>query len=146
MIRVTSKLVLLACVIGCALTSRAQDQSNVFPKQTAPGISTAFNTVPEYTRSGRQMNAPSLHIVSATVTGSPTACSFQVYGSLKTTLQHPVYPADYFQLTAPQDCSTPGLAAVGSSDRPALTILINLVTLSGGTTPSVTFTYLGKVR
>jgi hypothetical protein len=139
-------LFLAALFMAFALPSRAQDQINTFPVLSAPGATVSFDAVPNYTRYRSTLAAPSLHIVQALVAGAPTACTYQVYGSLKTILQNPVFPADYFQLTAVQDCSTSTLSAVASTDRPALTILVNLVTLSGGTSPTVQFIYVGKVR
>lgn len=144
----TYRFVLVLCALLFAPMARAQDQIKTFTALSAVGTTGFADVVRTYTRyqQTESLNAPSTHIVQAFVTGTPTTCSFQLFGSLKTVAQNPVFPDDFFQLTATQDCSTVGLAAVASTTRPALTVLINLVALSGGTSPSVSFVYVGKAQ
>ena len=77
--------------------------------------------------------APSKHTLQAIVTGSPTGCQIQLEGSLDN--------VNWFNLSGSQVCTAN--LQISVTERPESYIRVNLTTLSGGTSPTVTVTYTG---
>jgi hypothetical protein len=73
------------------------------------------------------------HTVAAVVTGSPAACTVRLEGSVDGT--------NYFDLSGAQTCTSTTMFHV--VDRVVVFVRVRVVTLSGGTAPTVTPTYLG---
>ncbi len=77
--------------------------------------------------------APSKHTVAVVPSGSPTGCSIKLEGSLDGTT--------WFDLSGAQTCTSNVMVHV--VDKPVDYVRVNLTALSGGTSPSVTVSYLG---
>ncbi|PWT71029.1 MAG: hypothetical protein C5B60_11425 [Chloroflexi bacterium] len=83
--------------------------------------------------------APVSHTVQVVVTGSPTACTLHLEGSLDDLA---VWPRAWADLSG--DVSITGSPTIFHViNRPVRYIRVNLTTLTGGTNPAVTIKYLG---
>lgn len=94
-----------------------------FTALTAAGT-TATLSLPE---------ADTKHTTQVVVTGAPASCTVHLEGSLDGT--------NFFDLSGAQTCTTNVMFHV--VDKSVLYIRANLTALSGGTSPSVSITYLG---
>lgn len=103
---------------------QSQFDSEAFAPLTATGPTAA---------SGPFEFAPTHHTVQAVVTGAPTAVSAQLQGSLDGT--------DFFNVGTAQSVPSGGIFSI--PDFPLLWVRVQLATLTGGTSPTVTFSYLG---
>lgn len=73
------------------------------------------------------------HTLAAVVTGSPGTCTMRLEGSVDGT--------NYFDLSGAQACTATTMFHV--VDRPIVFARARVITLSGGSSPTVTITYLG---
>ena len=104
---------------------------------TAPGNSKVISTI---NLNGNNYNVN--HTVQAFSTGSPTTCTAHLWGTLKRASDNPVFPTDYADLSGSIDCTTVTMFHVVG--KPVVNVVIQLATFSGGTTPTVTFRYIGN--
>lgn len=93
---------------------------------TASGTTTAFDV--------RQLS-PSQHSMQAIETGGPSGCSVQLEGSLDN--------VNWFNLSGAQSCTAASIF-FSVVQRPADFVRGNVTTLSGGTSPTITLSYLGS--
>lgn len=121
-----NRLLLLTIAVISALTllpapASAQISRVVWPAFTGTGNSTAY---------GVRVNDK--HTVAAVVTGAPSACTVTLQGTLDGTI--------WFDLSTAQTCTTNILFHV--VDKP-ITSVRAAVLMTGGTTPTLTVTYIG---
>lgn len=85
--------------------------------------------------SGLMRGVPIAHTAELIVTGAPATCTYRLQGSRD--------GVTWFNLSAADLVCT--ASTVGfENGKPAVTVRGNLLTLTGGTTPSVTLKYIGK--
>lgn len=109
--------------LGC-VAALAQSMAVSWPALAAVGATGSASV---------QALAPAQHTVQVTVTGSPTACTVRLEGSLD--------GVTYFDLSGSQACTANVMFHV--VQRPVLWVRVYLVTLAGGTSPTVAARYLG---
>lgn len=97
-----------------------------FTAQTATGTTAT---------SGLMRGIPVAHTIELVVTGGPTGCTYRLQGSRDGTTWFNISAADI-------TCTTSTVAF--ENGKPAVSVRGNLLTLTGGTTPSVTLKYIGK--
>lgn len=113
----TFLLLLVAAASIVAQTTRTFTAS-----LTATGTTTATQVEANY------------HTVQVTVTGSPSACTVRLEGSLDN--------VNFFDLSGSQTCTSSTMFHVDG--KPVSYVRANLLTLSGGTSPSVAVAYKGS--
>lgn len=101
-----------------------QAATNQFPAQAAVGAGTGLNVAAV---------APGRHTLQVAVTGSPTTCTVRLEGSLD--------GVSFFDLSGAQSCTSATMFHV--ADRVVLYVRPYVVSLSGGTSPTVRVRYLG---
>ena len=122
--------VLLALLLAGELLFAANVTLNrpyyIFPAQSLTGTtdSLAMGSIPQ---------PPSKHTVQLTVAGSPSTCTYRLEGSLDGSL--------WSDLSGTQSCTASVMFHV--VDKPVSWLRGNLLTLSGGSSPTVQFTYQG---
>ena len=94
--------------------------TTTFPVLTGTGVTTALDISQQITPK---------HSVQVIVTGSPSACSLQLEGSLDST--------NWFNLSGGQTCTSDILFSV--VNKPVAFIRANLTTFTGGTNATVTY-------
>lgn len=97
-----------------------------FPAQTAVGATAT---------TGLMRGLPINHTAELIVTGAPTTCTYRLQGSRD--------GITWFNLSA-ADVSCVATTVAFESNKPAVTVRGNLVTLTGGTAPTITLKYIGK--
>lgn len=122
-------------LIGLLFTSLLFAQApDILPPLVSGGssapIRTNFNGV-----------ANQFHTLQAFVTGAPAVCTMHLYGSVKN-WDESTFPADYQDLSGAIDCTT--VTMVHIANKPVRTVLVNLTTMSGGTSPTFNFRYVGR--
>lgn len=89
---------------------------------------------------------PDRIVMTAVITGAPTTCTFTVQGTLKGINSPTLASADYENLATPIACdatAVPGAhITLFVNDKLLRTLRANLVSLVGGTSPTVTFTLM----
>jgi hypothetical protein len=121
-------LLLLLCLSAAMAT--AQTEYHEFDPLTAASSTPAYGV--NY--------GPNRHTVELAVTGSPSACTASLQGTLKQSDK--VVDADFKDLSSDQDCTTVFMFHV--INRAVKTVRVKLKTLTGGTSPTVTPTYFGE--
>ena len=97
-----------------------------FTTQTAVGATAS---------SGQMRGIAVHHTTELIVTGAPTGCTYRLQGTRDGTT--------WFNLSAADvTCTTTAVAF--EANKPAVQVRGNLLTLTGGTTPSVTLKYIGR--
>ena len=132
--------------VGSTLAMAQNQQGDVqhtFVTLTAPGNTPLFSTVIDSPYELPFIHFPLVHVVQAVVTGSPTACTFQLAGSALRVSQNPT-GSQILALGSGTATTCTSSTFLFITYQPVPTIQIQLLTLSGGTSPTVTFTYLGK--
>ena len=107
---------------------RAQDFlgfARVFTAQTAVGQTTS---------TGALKGTPIQHTIHLVVTGTPAACTYRLQGSANGSVWFNISAADI-------TCTT--TATAFEANKPTRYIRGNLLTLSGGSSPTVTLHYVG---
>ena len=119
----------LVLFAGLSDAVAAKRTTKTFTAQTATGTTASLNL--------DKLNiAPVDATAQLNVTGSPTTCTYQVEGSLDN--------VTWFDLSGGQTCTSSLMFHLDS--KPVNYIRGNLTALSGGTSPDVTFIYLGVSR
>ena len=135
---------LIAVLFASMTAGIAQNAANL-PIVTvmSPSLTTTGQTNPvgTYTYVPSGTPSASLHTIQANITGSPATCTFHVWGTTKTLADTPVYPTDYADLSGAIDCTT--VTMIHIANKPVTLVLVQLSAMTGGTTPSVTFRYIG---
>lgn len=85
--------------------------------------------------SGLMRGVPVAHTAELIVTGGPAACTYRLQGSRD--------GVTWFNISA-ADITCTATTVAFENGKPAVTVRGNLLTLSGGTTPTVTLKYIGK--
>lgn len=111
--------------VGQPLGVITAGRSRSFTAQTATGQTTG------YTLGGILIN----HTANLVVTGAPTGCTYRLQGSRDGT--------NWFNISG-TDITCTASAVASYANFPAQYVRGNLLTLTGGTTPSVTLQYIGK--
>lgn len=143
------------CLLGLATSAISQapgTQQKVNPQDTL-GIFTTFSatgsssalTVSTFDKTAKPggspgtiaIYAPKFITIQAFVTGTPGACSYHVWGTLKTPLETPTFPTDYQDLSGALDCTTAAGDMVHVYYKPVISVVAQLSTLTGGTSPTV---------
>lgn len=96
-----------------------------FTTQTAVGATTALTP----------RGIPTDHTIELIVTGAPATCTYQAQGSRDGTT--------WFNLSASAITCTSTITAF-ESNKPVVHVRGNILTLTGGTSPSVTMKYIGR--
>jgi hypothetical protein len=98
-----------------------------FTAQTAVGATSASGTL----KNGIAIN----HTAELVVTGAPATCTYRLQGSRD--------GSTWFDISASAiTCTTTTVAF--EANKPAVQIRGNLVTLTGGTAPTITLKYIGR--
>lgn len=92
--------------------------------QSATGITDAYDVT---------LESPDKHTLQFITTGAPASATLRLEGSIDNT--------NWFDLSGTQNCSSSGMFHV--VNKPVLFVRVNLLTLVGGTDPTVQCTYLG---
>ena len=127
-------LLVLLLVAGAAL---GQSSSSHWIRHTFTGLTETGATSPRFTQISQEGRIPDKHEIIADVSGSPVTCTFQMQGSATGS-------SPWIDMSGDQDCSAD--MAVGVINRFFPFVRVNLSALSGGTTPSVVFTYIGVAQ
>lgn len=98
-----------------------------FPAQTAVGQTAS---------SGLMRGIAIFHTIELITVGGPVACTYRLQGTRDGTTWFNISAADI-------TCTTTSIT-FESAAKPAVQVRGNLLTLSGGTTPSVTLKYIGR--
>lgn len=96
---------------------------------------TAQTAVGATATSGLMRGIPIAHTAELVVTGAPTGCTYRLQGSRD--------GVTWFNISAADITCTSSTVAF-ENGKPAVSVRGNLLTLTGGTTPSVTLKYIGK--
>lgn len=96
-----------------------------FTTQTATGATTALTP----------RGIPTHHTAELIVTGAPTGCTYRLQGSRDGTT--------FFNISA-SDVTCTSTTVAFEANKPTVHIRGNLLTLTGGTSPSVTLKYVGR--
>ena len=122
---------LLGCVFfaGASDAIAAKRTTKTFAAQTATGVTASLDL-------DKLRIAPVDATAQLNITGSPTTCTYQVEGSLDN--------VTWFDLSGGQTCTANLMFHLDS--KPVNYIRGNLTALGGGTSPTVTFIYLGVSR
>lgn len=122
--------VVLALLAGYfAKTPEAQDfrgYARVFAAQSGTG-----NTA----SSGALRSSVNFHTIHLVVTGAPAACTYRLQGSANGSV--------WFNISAADITCTSSITTFEGTAKPTRYIRGNLLTLSGGTAPTVTMHYVG---
>lgn len=97
-----------------------------FTAQTATGATAT---------SGLMRGIPVYHTIELIVTGGPAACTYRLQGTRDGTTWYNISAADI-------TCTATTVAF--ETGKPAVSVRGNLLTLSGGTSPTVTLKYVGR--
>lgn len=154
-------LVLLLCPIfslGQAATPPAgslsqqgmapQDVMAIFSTLSATGSTTPTSIIGNPLKPGGvnpgvvSLYTPKYITVQAFVTGTPSTCTEHIWGTLKTPVETPAFPADYQDLSGALDCTMSVNQMVHIYYKPVVGLVIQLSALAGGTSPTVTFRFL----
>lgn len=130
-----AKLLILGLLL-CGVT-HAQDGTGFWIRRTFDAMTSTGNTGPRFVQISQGGRIPDKHEVVADVSGSPDTCTFQLKGSATGS-------APWIDLSGDQDCSSD--MAVGVINRFFPYIRVDLSALSGGSSPSVVFTYIGSAN
>lgn len=128
---------LLAIALLGAASLAAQDGTGHWKRYTFAALDSTDPTPGLFTQMSQEGRIPDKHEVVADVTGGPATCTFQLEGSATGSVP-------WIDLSGDQDCSSD--MGVGVINRFFPYIRVNLSALSGGTSPSVTFTYIGVAQ
>ena len=79
------------------------------------------------------LESPDTHTLQYITTGSPSSATLRLEGSIDN--------VNWFDLSGTQNCASSGMFHV--VNKIVLYLRVNLLSLSGGTDPTVTCTYLG---
>jgi hypothetical protein len=115
----------------------AQSGSGHWIRRAFNSLAATGATSSLFTQISQEGRIPDKHVVIADVTGGPATCTFQLEGSATGS-------APWIDLSGDQDCSAD--MAVGVINRPFPYVRVNLSALSGGSSPSVVFTYIGAAQ
>lgn len=134
-------LVLTLMLLFVATPSSAQWTQQVGPLDpitlSAVGFGSAWDS---------SFPLPDRIVLRAVITGAPTTCTFTVQGTLKGINDVSLASADYENLATPVACdatAVPGAhITLFVNDKLLRTLRANLVSLVGGTSPTVTFTLM----
>ncbi len=86
-------------------------------------------------------NSVSRHTLQVFFTGTPSACTYHLYGSAKISpIENPVYPADFQDLTGPMDGTVNPMVHV--VNKTVNTLIVVVSALVGAT---ASFRYIGSV-
>ncbi len=96
----------------------------VWPVQSTTGVTAAYDVT---------LESPDKHTLQFITTGTPAAATLRLEGSID--------GVNWFDLSGSQSCVSSGMFHV--VNKPILYVRVNLLTLVGGTAPTVTSTYLG---
>lgn len=105
--------------------------TKTFATQSATGATSATL----FSSTARIPGMPTHHTAELIVTGGPAACTYRLQGSVDGTT--------WFNISA-ADVTCTSTTVAFESNKPAKNIRGNLLTLSGGTAPTVTLKYAGK--
>ena len=97
-----------------------------FTAQTAVGATAS---------SGLMRGVPVAHTAELIVTGTPTTCTYRLQGSRD--------GVTWFNISA-ADITCTATTVAFENGKPAVTVRGNLLTLTGGTSPTITLKYIGK--
>lgn len=101
--------------------------TRVFPAQTAVGQTAG---------SGALRGTPTSHAIHIVSTGAPTGCTYRLQGSANGSVWYNISAADI-------TCTAAGGTAF-ETGKPTRYVRGNLLTLVGGTSPTVTLHYVGQ--
>lgn len=118
------RMILRYCLLFAAIMCAAAlaQAAKTWTALTATGTTALYN-VP----------GNDIHTMQAIVTGSPASCTVHLEGSIDST--------HWFDLSGDQTCTSSMMFHVVA--RSVLYVRGNLITLSGGTSPTVTLSYSG---
>lgn len=132
-------LVLGACILFVGeMTSHVEAQapfrgiSKTFTTQTATGATTGYGVA---SASASNAGVPINHTVELIVTGGPATCTYSLQGSADN--------STWFTISASAITCTSTTVAF-EANKPTKYVRGNLLTLTGGTAPTVTLKYIGK--
>lgn len=108
------------------LTADFQGHSQAFAAQSGTGATAS---------TGGLRGTPVNHAIELIVTGGPAACTYRLQGSRDGSTWYNISASDI-------TCTTTTVAF--EANKPARMIRGNLLTLSGGTAPTVTLKYVGR--
>lgn len=117
-------ITILALALALCATAAAQSIRYAFAAHSATGTKAAIDVT-------RVM--PHKHTASVIVTGTPATCVITLEGSIDGT--------NFFDISGNQTCTASLMFHV--VEKPVLYVRPNLTTLTGGSSPTVTLTYLG---
>lgn len=103
-----------------------QGFTRTFTTQTATGATAS---------SGALRGTPVNHAINLVVTGGPATCTYRLQGSANGTTWYNISAADI-------TCTSSATAF--EANKPTRYVRGNLLTLTGGTTPTVTLQYVGR--
>lgn len=135
MAKQVARLATLCVLLAAALL--AQDGTGHWIRHAFVALTSTGATSGLFTQMSQQGRIPDKHEVVADVSGSPATCTFQLQGSADGS-------APWIDMSGDQDCSAD--MAVGVVNRFFPYVRVNLSALSGGSSPSVTFTYIGVAQ
>ncbi len=95
-----------------------------WPSQSTTGVTETYDVT---------LESPDKHTLQFITTGTPASATLCLEGSIDGT--------NWFDLSGTQSCAASGMFHV--VNKPVLFVRVNLLTLVGGTAPTVTSTYLG---
>ena len=131
-------LVLTACILGGMLFSAPVEAQNTFrgisktfTAQTAVGQTTGYAVA----SAGAQAGIPVNHTIELITTGAPSGCTYRLQGSSDGTT--------WFNISAADITCTSSTVSF-EANKPAKYVRGNLLTLTAGTSPTVTLKYIGK--
>jgi hypothetical protein len=130
--------VFMVCVLAAWLPVAAQDGSGHWIRRDFPARTTIGATPGLFVQISQSGRIPDKHEIVASVTGEPDECKFNMEGSAYAN------GSPWIDLSGEQDCGDD--MAVGVINRFFPYVRVNLTSLSGGTTPSVLFTYIGVAQ
>lgn len=128
---------LLAIALLGAAALFAQDGTGHWIRHSFVALISTGATSGLFSQISQEGRIPDKHEVVADVSGSPATCTFQLQGSADGS-------APWIDMSGDQDCSAD--MAVGVVNRFFPYVRVNLSALSGGSSPSVTFTYIGVAQ